>query len=293
MLVVPGSLMSPSGVGTPGGGGSLWQPSTSDMYLWLDASDTSTITVTGTDVDQWDDKSVNGHVFTGTTTTRPQSGTTTQNSLNVMYFDRDYVTDAAGGGNFDLLNDGSESTIFIVFSPSLEPNPNIFFGLLGSNQAASAQTGASVWWDDRSSVSRNETLIHQTTSASQDVENVMANSSSPAQTWQMVAISGDSNNATAADRSYIYHNGNTAVQNSTKTGAANGGTSHAMQIGALGSGTAPYEGSIAEILIYEHLTVHPMNTAERQKIEGYLAWKWGIQASLPAGHPYESGAPTV
>jgi len=29
----------------------------------------------------------------------------------------------------------------------------------------------------------------------------------------------------------------------------------------------------------------------RQVIEGYLAWKYGIQGSLPAGHPYKSSAP--
>jgi hypothetical protein len=34
-------------------------------------------------------------------------------------------------------------------------------------------------------------------------------------------------------------------------------------------------------------------TAERQKIEGYLAWKWGLQGSLPVGHPYENNPPTL
>jgi len=33
-------------------------------------------------------------------------------------------------------------------------------------------------------------------------------------------------------------------------------------------------------------------TTEREKTEGYLAWKWGIQANLPSGHPYKSAAPT-
>ena len=33
-------------------------------------------------------------------------------------------------------------------------------------------------------------------------------------------------------------------------------------------------------------------TLEREKAEGYLAWKWGIQGNLPAGHPYKSAAPT-
>jgi hypothetical protein len=28
-----------------------------------------------------------------------------------------------------------------------------------------------------------------------------------------------------------------------------------------------------------------------QQIEGYLAWKWGLAANLPAGHPYKSAAP--
>jgi hypothetical protein len=33
--------------------------------------------------------------------------------------------------------------------------------------------------------------------------------------------------------------------------------------------------------------------ATRQIIEGYLAWKWGLVANLPALHPYKSAPPTV
>jgi photosystem II stability/assembly factor-like uncharacterized protein len=33
-------------------------------------------------------------------------------------------------------------------------------------------------------------------------------------------------------------------------------------------------------------------TADRQKIEGYFAWNWGLNASLPVSHPYYSVAPT-
>jgi hypothetical protein len=29
-----------------------------------------------------------------------------------------------------------------------------------------------------------------------------------------------------------------------------------------------------------------LTTSERQQIEGYLAWKWGLQGSLPGGHPF-------
>ena len=28
--------------------------------------------------------------------------------------------------------------------------------------------------------------------------------------------------------------------------------------------------------------------SNRQIVEGYLAWKWGLQTSLPSDHPYNS-----
>ena len=36
-----------------------------------------------------------------------------------------------------------------------------------------------------------------------------------------------------------------------------------------------------------------VDSATREKIEGYLAHKWGLVASLPSGHPYKSAAPTL
>jgi hypothetical protein len=34
-----------------------------------------------------------------------------------------------------------------------------------------------------------------------------------------------------------------------------------------------------------------MTTADRQRVEGYLAHKWGLTANLPADHPYKNAAP--
>lgn len=46
-------------------------------------------------------------------------------------------------------------------------------------------------------------------------------------------------------------------------------------------------GDIAEVVVVgTNLAV-----ADRQKLEGYLAWKYGLQGNLPAGHPYKSAAP--
>lgn len=48
-----------------------------------------------------------------------------------------------------------------------------------------------------------------------------------------------------------------------------------------------YAGEIAEICIFNSA----LTTGDRQKVEGYLAWKYGLQAQLPVGHPYLSAAP--
>jgi hypothetical protein len=49
-------------------------------------------------------------------------------------------------------------------------------------------------------------------------------------------------------------------------------------------------GNICEIVAISNNT---LGTVDRQKIEGYLAWKWGLQGSLPANHPYKNAKPQV
>jgi hypothetical protein len=48
-------------------------------------------------------------------------------------------------------------------------------------------------------------------------------------------------------------------------------------------------GTIAEIIIYNN----PITPFNRQKVQGYLAWKHGIQNRLSFSHPFYSAAPTV
>jgi len=50
-----------------------------------------------------------------------------------------------------------------------------------------------------------------------------------------------------------------------------------------------WNGNIAELIIVDT----DSSTGLRQTIEGYLAWKWGLVADLPAGHPYKSAPPTL
>jgi hypothetical protein len=45
--------------------------------------------------------------------------------------------------------------------------------------------------------------------------------------------------------------------------------------------------------IYEAVVIKTNDVDERQLTEGYVAWRWGLQGSLPAGHPYENAAPAI
>jgi hypothetical protein len=64
-------------------------------------------------------------------------------------------------------------------------------------------------------------------------------------------------------------------------------TSPAPLIGSSFSATFLYSGMIGEGIIVNEF----LSDADRQKAEGYAAWKWGLVASLDVSHPYKSAAP--
>jgi len=82
----------------------------------------------------------------------------------------------------------------------------------------------------------------------------------------------------------IYYNG-------ALTGTRNGSTSYSgngsIVIGSSDGVHETYTGTISEILIYNSV----LSTANRQKIEGYLAWKWGFANNLSPSNPYKYDSP--
>jgi hypothetical protein len=91
--------------------------------------------------------------------------------------------------------------------------------------------------------------------------------------------------------SYINQNGS-SIGNFVESYAANetSDTNTYFGNGSNGSGgisNFPSRIQYNEILIY----TKNVTTKDRQAIEGYLAWKWGLQANLPAGHPYLNAHP--
>jgi hypothetical protein len=67
---------------------------------------------------------------------------------------------------------------------------------------------------------------------------------------------------------------------------------HTLMIGARNTTQPtnnPFNGSLNEIIIH----TGSLSRSQCETIEGYLAWKWGLQASLPGTHPYKTAAPTL
>jgi hexokinase len=77
--------------------------------------------------------------------------------------------------------------------------------------------------------------------------------------------------------------------NGTAQNARNGASKAftGLFVGTGANGSYYWKGYIAEVAIYNNV----LSTGDRQKIEGYLAWKWGLQGNLPAGHPYKTISP--
>uniref|UniRef100_A0A6C0ERP2 Uncharacterized protein n=1 Tax=viral metagenome TaxID=1070528 RepID=A0A6C0ERP2_9ZZZZ len=104
-------------------------------------------------------------------------------------------------------------------------------------------------------------------------------------TWKLLeAINPDpSQSSTMA----VYSNGTLVASGVTQSGTTTV-TSPLFINGQGGTSTNSYPSYLAEMLVYNTA----VSLSNRQLIEGYLAWKWGIQSSLPNTHPYYSAALT-
>ena len=271
-----------------------WTPANITTALWLDASDATTITTSSGLVDQVNDKSGNGRNFASSSTARPTYSTNTLNGLAVFtYSGTQWLTSSDAASTWNFLHDTTGASIFVVYKAGNTSDPNALLSPLGNGAASSATVGFYCAYDDRVSASRNDNFqaaVYRGASGTFVSSNVIGNATHPANTACQISVVLDNANATAADRNRVRINGGAEYANNTQTGAAStGNATHTLQVGAGGNNQTPLIGYIAEIVI----TSGQVTSADRERIEGYLAHKWGLAGNLPAGHPYKSAAPTI
>jgi len=235
----------------------------SGCALWLDASDASTISDTAGAVDQWDDKSGNARHFTGTTTSRPTTGTRTQNGRNVLDFDgNDFLLGNAASLN--VLRNVPGGTAFVVGKIDAASGSQVFLAI--SRNGSNAQARLVIDTEPASSSWRAG-------GRRLDADGFGAATSAASWDTNVNVLTGvlDYGNSDA----FLYENG--TLLNSNTSFQTDGNTSDTdsdvVHIGATGGGLVSFlDGFIGEMIVYP-IALSP---ADRARVEAYLAAKWGI-----------------
>lgn len=214
--------------------------------LWLDAADSTTITLNGATVSQWADKSGNAnHATQSTDIKQPTYTYAGQNNRNVITFDGTSDEMILPSGVYSIPN--GNNTGFVVIKQSIGSTPERIINL---------------------SVSGTKYLIQYGSNNFRFYNNL---------SFDFVAISATTTNYNIVTYSLdlplqsISVNG--GVSNTDLAGVFVPGIDAAL-IGSSGGGNF-LTGNIAEIIIFNR----SLTTTERKFIKSYLSYKWNITLS--------------
>ena len=236
-----------------------------NCQLWLDASDTTKIGPSGGGtLTSWTDKSGTGKTVTianapsysttGFNTSYPCVTFTSANSLTISI---------TAPGTTDIA-------MFAVWTctTSSTPNPPNNSDVLSIGGPASGSETAIGW----NSLSTAYVLYTYNVGGSVSPTNIGLN------------IPLVESGIQLSGTQYVYVNG---YDPASTGGSVYNQTNTTVYIG--GGSAFRLQGQVAEVLYYNST----FTTSQRQQIEGYLAWKWGLQGSLPANHPYKNSSPNI
>ena len=242
-------------VAPPAGG--AWTPAEISTALWLDAADAATITESGGAVSQWNDKS--GNSWNATQATGSRQPLLVANELNgkaVLRFNEDFLT----AGSFNV---SQPLSVFAVAKTDKSGSFRhyLFDGVSGRNLMA--LNGAST---------TNGTLS----------------------IWASTWLQGPANDTNWNLVGAQYNGGSSLIwRNAAQVASGNAGANNmtgGVRIGTNNNATQDWlYGDLAEIVFISGV----VSEENRQRIEGYLAHKWGLEGELPAGHPYKAAPPTI
>jgi hypothetical protein len=213
--------------------------------LWLDASDTATITASSGSVSQWNDKSGNGrNVTQGTAAAQPTTAAATLNGLNVLSFD----------GEDNLVSSATWTlaqpmTVVVVFTTgAIQAQYSILWD--GSRVA----TGTRALMHARNADFASESTMYATT-------NVVTGALSPSTNYAWAAIF---NGASSVSR----RNGvsTNLASNPGTAGIING----IMLSGAIS--TTRFTGTIAEVIVVGSA----LSAQQQSDLSTYTSSKWGV-----------------
>lgn len=244
-----------------------WTPALISTALWLDAADASTVTTVSGAVSQWNDKSGNGrHATQATAGKQPLLAVSGLNSKNVI--DCDGADDELSLANVLSLTSVNQSLFLVAKRDNAAGRTEMAFSI-GNTSTGDGIADIPRW--------TNDIMYSQV--------GYVANRPTPT--------------SVITDQPYIAAITGGTIQLSYTNGTLIGtGSSQStspfyVTSGFVGSGSAVspsvrfFDGKIAEIVLLPSVA----DTTTRQKLEGYLAHKWGLTANLPSNHPYKVNPP--
>ncbi len=237
----------------------LWTPNrvVASTALWLDAADAGTITQSGGAVSAWRNKGVDGSSW-------DQFPGPAQPAYSATGFDgqRPAIT---SDGTTDFLQGtlaavAQPMAVFMVLSNYVggTGNANLYRSAAGTGAVSYRTAGGAVW---------------------SAFAGAVLSGSDPYTTGP--AIREDHFNGAS---SLIRRNGGEVDL------AGNAGT-EGIPGGAFNIFASAGVSGPAALRLGEMLIVRSPSADTRDRITGYLAWKWGLQGSLPASHPYKNAPP--
>lgn len=250
---------------------SFWQPNSlgSSLALWLDAADASTITLNGSTVSQWSDKSGNGrNVTQATASLQPTYNPSGLNGKPALDFSAHVLNNDA----FEPFGAFSAFAVVNLNGPSTSGGTFVLIG--GSNRTEFGQLDFGEGYRDIGIISKAGTENGSGFGA--DVAKYV-----PA----IYGFSYDGSGAATTDYGL-------QVDGSVETVVASGAFGWLAEVG-FSIGGRPVQklsylkGQMSELIYLPSI----LSTDDRQKLEGYLAWKWGLVANLPSDHPYKINPP--
>lgn len=288
-----------------------WSPRIVQPFLWLDAADLQTIsTSSGNSIREWRNKGIGptatarGNFVQTTPANQPQLNLRGRNGLPTVDFPdgaTQFLNSADAAADWKLLHDGTVYWAFFVVRFGNNANPGIVGVVFGNaSSSAAAHSGVILIADDtfRSTHSPpnqqcNDRLvvvvypastIRAVDIGSQQNQTTATDNWLTANNYSLTSKRADFSNATASERVWLYRNGGSVLKPNTLTQPpSTANPTFNLQIGAI-SGGAPWKGGMAELIFTRDIT-----QSQRQAIEGYLAWKWGI--ALEPGHPFSDRPP--
>ena len=240
----------------------LWTPAAlgSSLALWLDADDFSTITLNGSNVAQWSDKSGNGrHATQATAASQPAYNATGLNGKPALITD-----DVDNRMNLPVITAAAGIALFFAVRQQARIGINRNGGILyaSNNQSSNHFGGLSNpdWYDSFYSTSRP--LLANLVPVGDYIGSLTQTGSQIVADLQSVTTLAQPSAAFLATPAQMV------------IGSPAGSTQSAIRYGEL-------------------VLVQSPSDTDRQKLEGYLAWKWGLTADLPSDHLFKFTPPYI